>query len=220
LARGFDDRNVKDLAADSAAAGFALLGGEIDEGLICNCFDEAVAEEIEGHASGVDSLGTGNAFLNFCRGESRVGANGAIVDEGAAFDDFSAVIDGNFRVAKMAVGSVVADAHFGNLAGGAGDRILVAFAAGLRVIERTEAIGNVLDFFELRLIGLVSGIVDHAVGFVVKTCGGFRRIRGGSSEKEAEKREREQDFHGFFLVCRRGGPADRSFGVEVGWTEG
>jgi len=118
----------------------------------------------------------------------------------------------------MAAGSVVADPRFGNLTGCAGDWILVAFAAGLRVIERTETIGKLLDFFELRLIRLVSGIVDHAVGFVVKTCGSFRRIRGGSSDKETEKRKGEQGFHGFFLLCRRGGPADRSF--EEGWTEG
>jgi hypothetical protein len=68
----------------------------------------------------------------------------------------------------------------------------------------------VLDFFELRLIGLVSGIVDHAVGFVVKTCGSFRRTRYSSGEKKTDKHEREQDFHGFFLLCRRGSPAGRS----------
>jgi hypothetical protein len=49
----------------------------------------------------------------------------------------------------------------------------VAFAAGLRVIERSEAIAQLLDFLEFRLIGLMSRIVGDAVAFVVKTGRGL-----------------------------------------------
>src|SRR5258708_34743730 len=92
LARGFDDRNVKDLAADFAAGEPALLLGEIDEGLIRDRFDETVAEQVEGHASGADGLGFGNALLDFLVGVSSVGPNGAVVDEGGALGEFGGLL--------------------------------------------------------------------------------------------------------------------------------
>ena len=45
----------------------------------------------------------------------------------------------------------------------------MTFAAGLRVIDRPQAIAELLDLLEFRLIGLVSRIVGEAVAFIVKT---------------------------------------------------
>jgi hypothetical protein len=50
----------------------------------------------------------------------------------------------------------------------------MALATGLRVIEGSEAIAQLLDFLEFRLIGLMSCIVGNAVAFVVKTGRRFR----------------------------------------------
>jgi hypothetical protein len=72
----------------------------------------------------------------------------------------------------------------------------VAFAAGLRVIERPEAIAQLLDFLEFRLIGLMSGIVGDTVAFVVKTGRGFRRTRARQSEDKTQGGQREQESHG------------------------
>ena len=62
----------------------------------------------------------------------------------------------------------------------------MAFAAGLRVIERSEAIAQLLDFLEFRLIGLMSRIVGQAVAFVVKTGRSFRRTGSRRGEDKTE----------------------------------
>jgi hypothetical protein len=49
----------------------------------------------------------------------------------------------------------------------------MAFTAGLRVIERSETIAELLDLIEFRLISLMSSIVGDAA-LVVKTGGCFR----------------------------------------------
>ncbi|HKH97810.1 MAG TPA: hypothetical protein VJ999_01775 [Candidatus Sulfotelmatobacter sp.] len=67
----------------------------------------------------------------------------------------------------------MADTQFRDLRRGAGNWTLVAFAAGLRVIEGSEAVTELLDFLELHLIRLMGGIVGEAVAFVVKTGGRF-----------------------------------------------
>jgi predicted subunit of tRNA(5-methylaminomethyl-2-thiouridylate) methyltransferase len=50
----------------------------------------------------------------------------------------------------------------------------VAFATGLRVIERSETVAELLDFLEFRLIGLMSRIVRDAVALIVESGGRFR----------------------------------------------
>src|ERR1700739_1843384 len=79
----------------------------------------------------------------------------------------------------------------------------MAFPAGLRVVERSEAIAHLLDFFEFRLIGLMSRIVGDAVAFVVKTGRCFRRTgcRRGEDKTAQDKTQggqRDQESHGSF----------------------
>src|SRR4029077_6673677 len=76
-------------------------------------------------------------------------------------------------------------------------------AAGLRVIERSEAIARLLDFLEFGLIGLMSRIVGDAVAFVVKTGRCFRRTgcRRGEDKTAQDKTQggqRDQESHGSF----------------------
>src|SRR5258708_5241087 len=79
----------------------------------------------------------------------------------------------------------VANAQFRNLGGAAGGGILMALAAGLRVVERAQAVGDLLDFIELDLIRRVRGVVHQAVALVVKAGGRFGK--GWSEEKSGNR---------------------------------
>ncbi len=83
----------------------------------------------------------------------------------------------------------MADAQFGYLAGAAGSGILVTFAAGLRVVQGAEAVGDLLDFIELGLVGGMRGVVGQAIGFVVKTGGSFRKRQ---SKQKGRKHQQGQ----------------------------
>ena len=61
----------------------------------------------------------------------------------------------------------------------------MAFAAGLRVVERSEAVTELLNFVEFCLVGLMRRIVDHAVGFVVKGRWGVCKLRCGGNQSKA-----------------------------------
>ena len=54
-----------------------------------------------------------------------------------------------------------------DLAARTSDRVLVAFAAGLRVEDRAEAVADSLDFFKLATIHAESGLVGKAVWLIV-----------------------------------------------------
>src|SRR5690242_9651934 len=136
-------------------------------------------------------------FLDFGAGESTAGADGAIVNQRAAFNDFRAVVDGDIRVSKSALGIPVPNAQFGDLTGATGDGILVALAAGLRVIERAEAIGNGFNFIELGQVGGMGGVVDEAVALAVETSGSFRKRRNkGQKTKRQEQGNASEQPHG------------------------
>jgi len=53
----------------------------------------------------------------------------------------------------------------------------------LRVVERAQAVGDLLDFIELDLIRRVRGVVHQAVALVVKAGGRFGK---GWSEEKSE----------------------------------
>src|SRR4029077_13242849 len=118
----------------------------------------------------------------FRAGESAAGTDGAVVNQRATLDDFSAVVNGNFRVLKHTVSIVVTDAQFGNLAGAAGRGILVALATGLRVVKRAETVGDSLDLIEFGLIGRVGGVVDQTIALVVETSRSLRYRRSESKK--------------------------------------
>ena len=98
LSGRFDDRDLEDLAADFPMGGFALLLREIDERLIGDRLNKAVAQQIQRKAKRADRLCVRYALLNFLVRKSGVGANGAVIHERAAGDYFGAVSDGDFRI--------------------------------------------------------------------------------------------------------------------------
>jgi hypothetical protein len=61
----------------------------------------------------------------------------------------------------------------------------VAFAAGLRIVQRTQSITKLLHFVEGRLVGLVRGIIHHAIGFVVETRWGVWNGDGSRNQSKA-----------------------------------
>src|SRR5215469_11819674 len=173
----------------------ALSFREIHKRLVWHSFDKTITQEIHGNAEGANVFGIRNVFLNFCRGKCCVGANGAVVDEGAPFDGFGTMVDGNIRIFKPATGTPMADAQFRYLTRAARGWVLMALAAGLRVVKRPEAIGDLFDLIELPLIHGVRGVVHHSVGLVVESSG---RFRSGWSEKigsKSEKGHTQEKFH-------------------------
>src|SRR5258708_28449594 len=173
LTRRLDDGNIKHLATNLVVTLLALLLGEVDKSLIRDGFHKAVAHKIQRNAEGANFLRIRHSFLNFRAGESGIRADGAVVHERASFDDLRSTSDGDFRILKFAIRATVSHAQFGDLARAPGSRILVALAAGLRVIERAEAVGDLFDFIELDLVGGVGGVVDQPIGLVVVAGRGF-----------------------------------------------
>src|ERR1700719_842564 len=178
LSRRFHDGNIENLTADFPMRRFALLLGKIDEGLIGNGLKEAIAQKIQREAECADRLGLRDAFLNFLVGKRRIGANGAIIHQGAAGNHLCSVSDGDVWSAKVTGRALVDDAQFRYLRRSAGHGILVAFGAGLRIVQRSKTITRLLDSFKLHLVSLVGYIIDCAVGFVVKTGWGLWKTRG------------------------------------------
>ena len=154
---------------------FALLFGEVEESLIRDRFHKAITENIQRDAEGANLLGVRDAFLDFRAGKGAIRADGAVVHEGTPLDDLGAAGDGNFGIHKLAAGAAVTDAQLVDLAGTPGDGILVALAAGLRVVERPKALGDAVRFLELCLIRRVRGVIHQTVGLIVEARGRFRK---------------------------------------------
>ncbi len=89
----------------------------------------------------------------------------------------------------------MADAQFRNLAGATGCGILVALAAGLRVIERAEAVGDLLDFIKLHLIRRVRGVVHQPVALVVEAGGRFWKDRSEEKSGNRQHGQSNEEFH-------------------------
>jgi hypothetical protein len=92
------------------------------------------------------------------------------------------------------------DAQFGDLAGATRCRILMAFATGLGVIERSKPVSYSLNFVEFHLIRLVRQIIHHAVTFVVEASRRIRNLRGGGSQRKTQESHSNEEPHGFSLL--------------------
>ena len=100
----------------------------------------------------------------------------------------------------MPIGSSMPHSQLRDLGRPTRCRVLVALAAGLRVVEGTEAVIHRLGFIEFLFVGLVGDVVNHAVTLVVEACGGFRRgwRIGSEGQGDTDDCRSDEDPHGFF----------------------
>src|SRR5256884_6902593 len=149
------------------------------------------------------------SLLDLRVGECGVGANGAIVDERAPRNHDRATRNRDVRVAELAGRVDVADAQLADLARTPRCRVLVAFAAGLRIVEWSQPIVDVLGLVKALPVGVVGRIIDHAVALVVQ---GAHRLRPGRAwdgrgkraggRPGATRRQREAPGHQAELETR------------------
>src|ERR1700731_3648630 len=178
LSRRFHNGHIENLTADFPMRRFALLLGKIDERLIGNGLNEPIAQQIQRQPKRADRLGLWNAFLNFLVGKRRIRANGAIIHQRAAGNHLCSMSDWDVGSAKPSVRPVMTDPQFRHLRRAAGHGTLVAFGAGLSVVQRPETITQLLDSLELHLVSLVRYIINRAVAFVVKASWSLWKTRG------------------------------------------
>ena len=134
FARSLHDGNVHDQSTNLAAAFLALLFGEVDQRLVGHRLHKAITEKVDGDAEGAHSFRVGHSLLDLGIGIRAIGTDGAVIDQRAARDDFCPPSDGNRGVLELTMRAHMSYAQFVDLAGRTGNRILVALAAGLRVV--------------------------------------------------------------------------------------
>src|SRR5579871_716662 len=177
LPRGFRDRDLNDLAANGAAAVLALLVGDVNDGGTRDSLYVAVAQSIQRSAKCANVGVVWRVFLDFIRRVVATRAHGAIVDQRAIRDGYTAVADSDVGVREISARIYVTDAEFRDLANAAECGSLVTFPAGLRVKERTETISRVFHFCEDAGVHTVGGAVYKAVGLIVEAGWCFARCR-------------------------------------------
>ncbi len=155
--------------------GPALRARDLDQRLIGDGFHQTVAQQVEGPARRANGLGVGHPLLNLGVRERRVRANGPIVDERATGNGNGAARDRDVGVAKPPIGSQMTHPQLGDLTRSARGGVLMALAAGLRVVEWSQAIRDLFHLVEYLLIGLVDGVIARAVAPVVESGGCLRR---------------------------------------------
>ena len=126
LSRRLQHGDGDGFAVNLAVGSTHLLGGDGDQRVVVDRFDEAITQRIHRRRHRPDILRFRHMFL-------RLRDHRAIVDEGTSADAARAIIDGNGWIDKIAVGIRVADAQLGELAGTAADRVLVTVGASPRV---------------------------------------------------------------------------------------
>ena len=176
LPGGLNDGDVERLPPDLPAALGGLPARHVDERLVRHRLDEAVTQEAERDPRRHNGFRQRHAFLNLRVRKLGAGADGAVVHERAAGDDHGSARNGDRGILEPSAGAV-ADPQLRDLAGRPRDRVLVALAAGLGVVERAEPIVHPLHLVEPRLVGLVGGVVHQAVAQVVERQGCFGQAR-------------------------------------------
>src|SRR5439155_7729328 len=96
-------------------------------------------------------------------------------DERATGDDNRPARDRDVGVAEPPIRSEMTHPQFRDLTRSARGGVLMALAAGLRVVEWSQAIRDFVHLVECRLIGLVDGVIVRAVAAVVESGGSLRR---------------------------------------------
>jgi len=145
LSRRLQHGDGDGLAVNLAVGSTRLLGGDGHQRVVVDRFDEAVAQRVEHRPQRPDIFRFRHMFL-------RLRDHRAIIDEGTSADAARAIIDGNGWIDKIAVGIRVADAQLSELAGTAGDRVLVTVGASPRVEDRSKPGIDVVCQFENLLV--------------------------------------------------------------------
>jgi hypothetical protein len=73
----------------------------------------------------------------------------------------------------------------------------MTLAAGLRVIERAEAVGDGFGFIKLDLIRGMRGVVDEAVGLIIKARGRFREWRSEKEKSDSQQGDTDKNLHAY-----------------------
>jgi len=106
------------------------------------------------------------------------------------------VSDRNLRVLEVSIAIQVTRANLGDLARSAGNGTLVALAAGLRVVEGSEAVRDLLYGVEFREVRLMRRLVRDAITAVVKSRGRLdcrqRRGRGRRADCSGDDERQHQ----------------------------
>src|SRR5205085_477594 len=108
-------------------------------------FNKPVAQRIERSAEGTHLVAAKHTLLD-------CSVDGSVVNQ---------------RTARMVneVGAVeMPRTQLGDLANGACDRVLVAFDAALRIVDRAQAFGDVITLLEGSEIGIELGLSGETVG--------------------------------------------------------
>ena len=87
------------------------------------------------------------------------------------------MIDRNLGVLEITVPPLMADTQLCDLTNAAGHWTLMALAAGLSIVERTEPIGDDFEMFKIGLVRLVRLIVYDTVALVVEADRRLGRVR-------------------------------------------
>src|SRR5712664_667882 len=128
------------------------------------------------YARRADRFAVGHAFVNLCVGEGFARTDGTVIHQRASRDDFCAAGDWDLRIAKTAIWSAVAHPQLRNLACSARRGVLVALAAGLRVVKRAQTVLYRLYIVKPRLVSLMSRIIHQTVALVVEAGGSLRAL--------------------------------------------
>ena len=170
------NRNIERLSADTVLCRLALLFGDAEQGVVGHGFHESVAQQVDRKPGGSDVLAVGHPLLKLDIWKGCIAADGAVVHQGSASDDGLPAVDRDGWVFELPVRSAMPHPKLSHLAYATRCRILMAFAAVLRVVKRAEAVRNLLNFFELGLVGRMRCLVHRAVRLIVKSGRCFRAL--------------------------------------------
>ena len=155
IASRLEHRNLDKAAANPSTALAGLVVRYGIERIAVDALHVAVPEGIERGAECPNRFCARNAFLDG-------GIDGSIVDEGTAR-----------RVDKVSKTVVVPGPQLCDLADCAGHRVLMAFGAGLRVVDWAQASRNRLTLLKRRFVGVEVGLSGESICLTIETREGL-----------------------------------------------
>lgn len=144
-ARSFEDWNLDRFAVNHSVALSRLVGCNREQRALIYSFYKSVSQGIENCTKGADIFCVGNMLL-------RLGANGTIIHNGATGNAIRATVNKDRWIDKVSIRVSMTGPHFGNLAGGAGNAVLMTFGTRRGVKNGTEPGAWVMTALELGLI--------------------------------------------------------------------